>query len=119
MKSMLRIALAVALLAVPLQLRAGYLGNSVELTFEKPSDGCVLIGDRPPAPIVTNCGTSTVGPGVEFTGALDWNIDVSDTSIRLALGDTAFGSVWGLVNAFGFQGFRLRDADGTVPDIIG
>src|SRR5688572_15322465 len=96
MSSMLRVAFAIALLCIPPSVQAGYLGHTVGLTFEVANNEPVAIGDPPPPPFTTDHGTSTAGPGVEFPNASQWSVDVSDTSVLFALGDTGIGSHWGL-----------------------
>ncbi len=120
MDSMLRLALAATLLCVTPCLHAGFLTHSVGLTFEIANNEPVAVGDPPPPPFTTDFGVRTAGAGIEFPNAREWDVDIADTSVRFALGDTAVGSHWALIPVlFGFQGFHLRDADGTLPDIVG
>lgn len=119
MNSALRSALASALLCVTPFVHAGYLGHSVGLTFEVVQNEPVPIGEPPPPPTTTaDFGVNTVSSATEFLNAFDFNVDVSDGSIRFVMGDDFFGTAFGGFGAL-FQGFRLRDADGSLPDIIG
>jgi hypothetical protein len=104
-----RIALVMAFLLVSPPLWAGFLGHSVGLTFEY----LPLAVD--PSPVITDFGTATVGSGTEFVGASDYDVDVSDGSVRFLYSSDFGTGFW----FSGYSGFRLRDVDGTLPNIIG
>jgi hypothetical protein len=115
--SLLALALAGVLLLLPTHSHAGFVGHRVHLTFEEAQDIPVPIGDPPPPPLTTDLGVTTAGSGVEFPAAEGWGIDVAETTIRFALGDSIFGFVSPI--SFGFRGFRLHDIDSTLPSVVG
>jgi hypothetical protein len=108
MKLQLRLFLAMALSLMSPYLWAGYLGQSVGLTYEET------------AMVATDYGVKVVGPNTEFIGVQYFDIDVSDRTIRLSF-MSGFSVDYGY-GSYGyepFSGFHLRDGDGTLPDIVG
>lgn len=95
---------------------AGYVGNSVRLTWEDVPMWAGLPGDPPPAAAITDFGTKIVGSGIEFTQAGGFDVDVSNGSVRILV-SCMFCYSGSMLSAF--SGFRLRDADGNLPAITG
>jgi PEP-CTERM motif-containing protein len=114
-----RVAVAAAILLASPASQATYIGANVGLTFEEPNNVAVPIGQPSPPPITQDFGVKTVGAGVEYVDILGWDIDISDSRIRFSLGGPEFGSDWTIASLLGFHGFRLRDVNNSLPEIVG
>jgi hypothetical protein len=80
----------------------------------------ILVPDgQPPAFVQTDFGAKTVDSSIEFPAAQSFDVDVSNERIRFTFSSCEI-CAWFSPNAPGrFYGFRLRNVDGSVPEIVG